>query len=129
MPTLTVESTDISEGELLDGYALNLTRDGTCTSPDWKECSVRSNKTSKTIVNPVRSVRLVMRGKQTLRYTKFKVMAKLLRGDWLWPAIWMMPEESVYGVWPKSGEIDIMESRRSGRDGFGRNAVSLLPFL
>lgn len=27
-----------------------------------------------------------------------------------WPAIWMMPRESVYGGWPKSGEIDIMES-------------------
>lgn len=23
----------------------------------------------------------------------------------------MMPEESVYGEWPRSGEIDIMESR------------------
>jgi len=23
----------------------------------------------------------------------------------------MMPEDSVYGVWPKSGEIDIVESR------------------
>ena len=28
----------------------------------------------------------------------------------------MMPEESVYGVWPASGEIDIMESRGNGYD-------------
>jgi len=27
----------------------------------------------------------------------------------------MMPEASVYGAWPASGEIDIMESR--GNDG------------
>ena len=26
-----------------------------------------------------------------------------------WPAIWMMPQNSVYGGWPRSGEIDIME--------------------
>src|SRR5204862_6860249 len=32
-------------------------------------------------------------------------------GSWLWPAIWMMPEASVYGPWPASGEIDIAESR------------------
>jgi len=32
-------------------------------------------------------------------------------GDWLWPAIWMLPSDNVYGPWPRSGEIDIMESR------------------
>lgn len=32
-------------------------------------------------------------------------------GDWLWPAIWMMPRNSVYGGWPRSGEIDLVESR------------------
>jgi len=29
----------------------------------------------------------------------------------LWPAFWMMPSTSVYGGWPRSGEIDIMEVR------------------
>ena len=28
----------------------------------------------------------------------------------MYTAIWMMPEEDHYGGWPKSGEIDIMES-------------------
>ncbi|KAF7778415.1 CAZyme family GH16 [Agaricus bisporus var. burnettii] len=32
-------------------------------------------------------------------------------GDWLWPAIWMLPKDEVYGPWPLSGEIDILESR------------------
>ena len=32
-------------------------------------------------------------------------------GDWMWPAIWLMPAEDTYGAWPASGEIDIMESR------------------
>ena len=32
-------------------------------------------------------------------------------GDWLWPAIWMLPAKHAYGQWPASGEIDIVESR------------------
>jgi beta-glucanase (GH16 family) len=40
-----------------------------------------------------------------------KVKAKLPKGDWLWPAIWLLPYRNQYGMWPASGEIDIMESR------------------
>lgn len=32
-------------------------------------------------------------------------------GQGLWPAIWMMPSENVFGGWPFSGEIDLMEYR------------------
>ena len=28
----------------------------------------------------------------------------------MWPAFWMMPNDSKYGGWPHSGEIDIMEA-------------------
>ena len=37
--------------------------------------------------------------------------AKLPIGDWLWPAIWLLPRDNQYGGWPASGEIDIVESR------------------
>jgi beta-glucanase (GH16 family) len=30
-------------------------------------------------------------------------------GKGMWPAIWMMPTDNVYGGWAASGEIDIME--------------------
>ena len=33
------------------------------------------------------------------------------KGDWLWPAIWMLPQFEEYGGWPASGEIDLVESR------------------
>lgn len=68
------------------------------------------------IINPVRSARLSTKGRKSIRYGRVEVTAKLPRGDWLWPAIWMMPEEDVYGVWPRSGEIDIMEARGNGRE-------------
>lgn len=42
-------------------------------------------------------------------YGKFEIRAKVPEGQGIWPAIWMMPTESVYGTWPRSGEIDIME--------------------
>lgn len=29
----------------------------------------------------------------------------------LWPAFWLLPNNSNYGYWPNSGEIDIMEAR------------------
>ena len=45
------------------------------------------------------------------RYGKVEVRAKLPIGDWLWPAIWLLPRNNQYGNWPASGEIDIMESR------------------
>lgn len=43
------------------------------------------------------------------RYGKFEASIKLPEGQGIWPAFWMMPTESVYGGWPSSGEIDIME--------------------
>uniref|UniRef100_A0A6U6N125 GH16 domain-containing protein n=1 Tax=Zooxanthella nutricula TaxID=1333877 RepID=A0A6U6N125_9DINO len=38
------------------------------------------------------------------------VRAKLPQGKGTWPAIWMLPIDKVYGEWPRSGEIDIMEA-------------------
>lgn len=43
------------------------------------------------------------------RFGRFEIRAKLPAGKGYWPAIWMLPTDMVYGGWPKSGEIDIME--------------------
>ncbi len=42
-------------------------------------------------------------------YGRFEIRAKLPEGQGIWPAIWMLPTDEVFGGWPKSGEIDIME--------------------
>lgn len=55
------------------------------------------------------SSKILTRGKKVMKYGRIDVRAKLPRGRGIWPAIWMMPQSSVYGGWPKSGEIDIME--------------------
>jgi len=42
-------------------------------------------------------------------YGRFEARIKLPTGRGLWPAFWMLPTDEVYGGWPQSGEIDIME--------------------
>lgn len=125
VPTLTTESTDITPEQLYDGYVLNLTTAKTCTSPDYTMCSIRSNKTTGDIINPVRSARLSTKGKRSIQYGKVEVVAKMPKGDWLWPAIWMMPQDDIYGQWPLSGEVDIAESRGNSPDNYtdGRNSI------
>jgi beta-glucanase (GH16 family) len=55
------------------------------------------------------SARLISKGKGDWKYGRIEVKAKLPHGTGIWPAIWMLPTKWVYGGWPKSGEIDIME--------------------
>lgn len=57
------------------------------------------------------STKLVTRGKQDWKYGRFEIRAKLPTTRGVWSAIWMMPTDpSIYGGWPKCGEIDIMEN-------------------
>ena len=55
------------------------------------------------------SARLRTSGKGDWRYGRIEVKAKLALGQGIWPAIWMLPTDWMYGGWPESGEIDIME--------------------
>ena len=91
VPTLTTESTSITEEQLFNGYTVNLTKaggDGSCTSNNYKDCSIKSNNTVGTIIPPVRSARLSTKGKKSIKYGRVEVVAKKPAGDWLWPAIW-----------------------------------------
>lgn len=85
VPTLTLNSTQITLDQMNDNFVLNLTTDGTCTAAagDINSCSIRSNKTAGTIINPVRSARLTTRGKKSIKYGKVEVVAKMPKGNWL----------------------------------------------
>ncbi len=56
------------------------------------------------------SARMKTEGLFTAQYGRFVFRAKLPTGAGYWPALWMLPEGSVYGGWPASGEIDVMEN-------------------
>ena len=81
-----------------------------------RNCHVRNGK-----------LRIIARRERSnsCKYTSARLRTKY-RGDWLygrvevrarlppskrglWPAIWLLPTDEVYGGWPHSGEIDVME--------------------
>ncbi|KAJ7058149.1 glycoside hydrolase family 16 protein [Mycena amicta] len=103
MPTLTS-----------DAYGADKVNSGTITLDPCTESS--TNKTACTasgngqdsVVNPVMSARISTKDHYSITYGRVEVRAKLPRGDWLWPAIWMLP---VNGTWPLDGSLNLMEAR------------------
>ena len=49
--------------------------------------------------------------KQEFQFGRIDVSFSVPEINGVWPAIWMMPEESIYGGWPASGEIDLVETK------------------
>ncbi|RYY77405.1 MAG: glycoside hydrolase family 16 protein [Gammaproteobacteria bacterium] len=75
------------------------------TGPDTPEGEGSSTKTL-----PYTSARLRTKNLQEWTFGRFEIRAKLPQGQGTWPAIWMLPTDSPYGIWASSGEIDIMEA-------------------
>lgn len=90
-------------------------RNDLCTANSYNGC-VRVG-TESNIINPIMSARLRTISDFAFKYGRIEIRAKMPRGDWLWPAMWMLPRNWPYGKWPASGEIDIVESR--GNDNYG----------
>ncbi|XP_062537645.1 beta-1,3-glucan-binding protein-like [Armigeres subalbatus] len=80
-----------------------------CTNPAWDGCE-RTGRLENPL-NPIKSARLRTLRSFNFKYGKLEIRAKLPTGDWLWPALWLMPKLNQYGTWPSSGEIDLMEGR------------------
>jgi len=110
---LIIRATLQDDSMIQQDSAIDLRKDGSCTSTDFYDCVAVTNTTqgNSSIVPPVLSGRITTRLGATIKYGRIEVTAKLPAGDWLWPAIWMMPLDSAYGPWPQSGEIDLAESR------------------
>lgn len=103
-PTLTIDA--IGEDQLRNGHVkLN-----PCTNSQWEGCD-RAAIPPNTIINPIQSARLRTINSFSFRYGRVELVAKLPTGDWLWPAFWLLPTARTYGDWPRSGEIDLLESR------------------
>jgi len=80
-----------------------------CTGNGFYGCSRGGSPTN--LINPIQSARLRTVNSFSCKYCRVEIEAKLPTGDWIWPAIWMLPKSNRYGQWPASGEFDIMESR------------------
>ena len=55
------------------------------------------------------SGRINSRDKGKIKYGKIEARINFPSGAGTWCAFWLMPNESVYGGWPRSGEVDIVE--------------------
>lgn len=110
---LVIRATVQDDALLNKDSSIDLLRDGTCTSTVPRDCIAATNTTTgnSSVLPPVHSGRITTRRGATIKYGRVEVTAKLPAGDWLWPAIWMMPANNTYGPWPRSGEIDLAESR------------------
>ena len=62
-------------------------------------------------VAPYSSGKVISQNKFSFKYGRIDYCAKLPTGTGIWPALWMMPNDEVYGTWAASGEIDVMEAR------------------
>lgn len=60
------------------------------------------------------SGKILTKGKASWLYGRIEARARVPGGQGVWPAIWMMPEHAVHGGWPRSGEIDILETVNLG---------------
>jgi len=80
---------------------------GSCTNNDNGGC-YRTGANGD--IPPTMSGRLRSYQRFSFRFGRVSIRAKMPVGDWLWPAIWLLPEDWVYGGWPRSGEIDIIET-------------------
>ncbi len=110
-PTLLADA--IGAANVNSGYDMNIYGGDPasyCTDASFYGCE-RQSGAGGNVLNPVQSAAIRTANTFAFKYGRVEVRAKLPRGDWLWPAIWLMPQNGQYGNWPASGEVDIMESR------------------
>nr|KAI8762747.1 beta-1; 3-glucan-binding protein-like isoform X1 [Biomphalaria glabrata] len=114
-PITTVSDSRFNENFLHTGHMDMRTLFGECTQAGNNGCTRNGGAE---ILPPVMSGKV--KSAHTMRFGTLEVRAKIPKGDWLWPAIWMLPINDHYGGWPRSGEIDIMESTgNTGPNGIG----------
>ncbi|PSN57618.1 Beta-1, partial [Blattella germanica] len=92
-----------------------------CTNPVNNGCY--KHAVGSQILNPIISAQLYTSESFTFQYGIVSVRAKMPKGDWLWPAIYLLPHQNAYGPWPNSGQITIVQSRGNSR--YSVNSESL----
>ena len=60
------------------------------------------------------SARINTQDRFAFRYGRIEASIKLPAGQGVWPAFWMLSQDSPYGTWAATGEIDIVEAVNLG---------------
>jgi beta-glucanase (GH16 family) len=80
--------------------SLTCAKCGTSSTCTYKPCGYTSG-------------RIHTQGKFSQTYGRFEARIKLPSGSGVWPAFWMMGEQTTQANWPQYGEIDVMENAGS----------------
>ena len=67
------------------------------------------------------SARINTRDRFAFKYGRIEARIKLPSGQGLWPAFWLLSQDSPYGGWAATGEIDVLEA--VNLDGTGGNEI------
>jgi beta-glucanase (GH16 family) len=94
------------------GYLWLTARDGEWTGPGVH--MEHPAYPGASVTKPYTSGKVRTRDLAAWKYGRIEGRMELPNGQGAWPAFWMMPQSSVHGGWPLSGEIDIMEAVNLG---------------
>ncbi|WP_233548363.1 glycoside hydrolase family 16 protein [Aurantiacibacter zhengii] len=98
-----------------NGLLVITAREEDFTGPAWPASFGPAGvDTSERATKPFTSGKLTTQGIASWTYGRFEMRARLPQGQGVWPAFWMLPEDSAYGSWAASGEIDILEAVNLG---------------
>ena len=106
--------------QLVDGVLNIIAREESFSGPATWEIYPGYDPDDTSVTRSYTSGRIVSRGKYGVRYGRIEMRAKLPKGQGVWPAFWMLSDDDVYGGWPLSGEIDVMEGFNTGVPESGR---------
>ena len=63
------------------------------------------------------SARITTQDRMAFRYGRIEASIRLPGGQGIWPAFWLLSQDSPYGSWAATGEIDVMEATNLGVNG------------
>jgi beta-glucanase (GH16 family) len=109
-PTLSSEQFGNQGLQTMDLNIWGSTPADMCTGNAFYGCE-RVGGAGGNILNPIQSASIRTTESFSFQYGRVEIRAKLPKGDWIWPAMWLLPRYNSYGNWPASGEIDVVESR------------------
>ncbi len=93
-----------------DGILHIVAREEAFSGPARSSGHAQYDADDTSVTKSYTSARLRTKNRFDFKYGRVEVRARLTGGQGMWPAIWMLPTDWVYGGWPSSGELDIMEA-------------------
>mmetsp|Transcript_22253 Transcript_22253/g.76350 ORF Transcript_22253/g.76350 Transcript_22253/m.76350 type:complete len:422 (-) Transcript_22253:41-1306(-) len=83
-----------------------------CTASESERCGLEGDWDDP--IPPIVSAMVSTKHSFAFTYGTLETRIRVPVGDWVWPAVWLLPVGDKYSGWPMSGEIDLMEARGNG---------------